>query len=624
MPLNFTRTNPSVNANYGRAMEIILVCAAVALATSVIYSWGDAYVQRVTVLFLIYLSAVISLSVFSGTSGVMTFGHVGFMGLGAYVGASLTLAPKLKAKFLPGLPDFVLALDLPIEFALPIACIVVGIVALVIGFPVCRMPSASAPIATLGLLIIIHGLLIGAKDYTRGAQPIFGLSPLTGYSTALIFSMLAIATGLYFRKSTPGLQLQASRDDELAARAVGVRVTNTRLIAWVISAMIIAGAGVLIAHYLTAFSPKKFYLVDMFALLAMGIVGGLSTITGAIVGTLLITVITELARQVEGHTLLAELGLPPLFGLTQILMALAILTVMYRRPAGLISYRELTENCDRYLKRLWFQVPATEDLEVITEPGVNLDADSLVVQGVGKSFAGLRALNDVSMIVDAGEIVGLIGPNGSGKTTLVNAISGAVSADEGEIKLGAQNLQAEVAASIARAGIARTFQNIRLFSNMSVRDNVFVAASTRAAAADVDRIVQSALIDLDLLEHAERTAGTLPYGLQRRTEIARALAMRPSFLLLDEPTAGMNANETNDILQRLDGLREKYRIGILVIEHDQNFVMRLCDRIYVLNKGEIIASGRPEEVQQDPVVLNAYLGRRSNVLDGKPTKGEER
>jgi branched-chain amino acid transport system permease protein len=314
-------------------VAVLLVCSAIAFA---IPETGP----RVAALFLINLSAVVSIVVFMGFSGIMTFGHVGFMSLGAYFGAYLTLPTVMKGQFLPGLPQWLVAVDLPVAAALPIVMLTVGIVALVIGLSVCRLPSETAPIATIGVLVIIHGVLIGARDLTRGIQPLFGFEALDGLWLPLAYALFAIAVALLFRASSTGLKLQASRDNELSAAASGVDVVRVRLVGWTLSAMIIAGSGLLLAHYLTVISPRQFYFVQMFALLAMAIVGGVSTVTGAVAGTALVTMLSEATRRVEGAPWLEAVGLPPLFGLSQIVLAGAILFVMYRRPNGMIAWRE--------------------------------------------------------------------------------------------------------------------------------------------------------------------------------------------------------------------------------------------------------------------------------------------
>jgi branched-chain amino acid transport system permease protein len=235
----------------------------------------------------------------------------------------------------------------------------------------------------------------------------------------------------------------------------------------------------------------------------------------------------------------------------------------------------------------------------------------LTTHSITKSFAGLRALSEISVAIEQGEIVGVIGPNGSGKTTLINVISGVLPCTAGTIKLGDEDLTDAPSYGVARRGISRTFQTIRLFSEMTVLENVEVAACGNPATkgwARPRRHSREALARLDLERYADTIATTLPYGLQRRVEIARAIATRPSFVLLDEPAAGMNEGESDDLLATLLRLREALGFGALLIDHDLRLIMRATDRIYVLNEGKLLATGTPEEVRNNPEVIRAYIG----------------
>jgi len=237
-------------------------------------------------------------------------------------------------------------------------------------------------------------------------------------------------------------------------------------------------------------------------------------------------------------------------------------------------------------------------------------SDQLVVESICKYFEGLKALDDVSLSLSQGEILGLIGPNGSGKTTLINVVSGLMRATSGKVRVGGVEVTNHAAHQIAHAGIARTFQTIRLFRALTVMENAEVAAvgvgATRSAAR---RKAAQALDEMGLAGYADWMAGTLPYGLERRLEVARALAMDPTFLLLDEPGAGLNEDESNDLLKILERIRGRYNLGMLVVEHDMRLIMRLCDRLHVLQSGKTIGEGKPAEIRENPAVIEAYLGR---------------
>lgn len=244
-----------------------------------------------------------------------------------------------------------------------------------------------------------------------------------------------------------------------------------------------------------------------------------------------------------------------------------------------------------------------------------IDRDSspsgaLIVRGLTKDFAGLRAVEDVSFTVEPGEILGLIGPNGSGKTTTINVITGLLNITAGSVHLGSLDMTGWSPHKIARAGLARTFQIVRLFDDFTVRENVEVAvvASGRAKGNEVGLRATRALRQLGILHLANTPARVLPQGEERLVEIARAIATEPSFLLLDEPGAGLNDAEIETFLPTLQRLRNDIGCGILIVDHDMRLIMNLCDRIHVLNYGKTIVEGTPEAVQVDPAVIEAYLG----------------
>ena len=236
-------------------------------------------------------------------------------------------------------------------------------------------------------------------------------------------------------------------------------------------------------------------------------------------------------------------------------------------------------------------------------------SQALVIQGLGKNFVGLRALDDVSLSLEQGDILGLIGPNGSGKTTLINVVTGFLKPSLGRVLINGLDITNCPPHRVARAGIARTFQTVKLFKELSVLENVEVAGVSHGLSRRQARKQAHAILEeLGIEGLAGLPAGALPYGEERRVEIARALALTPDFLLLDEPAAGLNEMESDDLFRMLASIPEKQSCGMLIVDHDMHLIMRLCNRIHVLNYGRTIGQGTPEEIRRNPDVVEAYLG----------------
>ena len=558
---------------------------------------------RLVTLFLIYVVAVIGNQIYSGNSGIISFGHAGFMAVGAYASALLTINPSVLSTSLPNLPQWIAVwAGQPLAIGMTGALVVVTVMALLFALPIARLGGAAATIATLGLLVIVHVTLIASTDITRGSQTFYGVPRGVSALTALPVALLALVIARLYRSSRSGLAMRAAREDEIAATAMGVNVVRQRFVAFVISAIVAGASGVLLAHFLGAFSPKDFYFNLTFLLMSMLILGGISTVSGAVGGTAVIVLMVDLLRRLEGGATVLGLELPEVFGLTDIGVGLVILAVMYRLRDGLFGVREVDE-------RLFPEAPvaaAPTAVNVALAGGA-----SLQVEKVGRRFAGLVALEDVTFSVRPGLVTGLIGPNGAGKSTLINAISGVVPPSSGRVLINGQDTAAMAVHDVPAAGLGRTFQNIRLFRNLSVLENVTVAAdSVTRPGEDSRAAAMAALTIVGMQDLAARPAASLPYGAQRRLEIARALALRPAFLLLDEPAAGMNPTETDMLITVLQRIRSEHQLGLLVVEHDLKLIMRLCDHIVVLNKGQMIAEGNPEEIRGNPAVIEAYIGKR--------------
>lgn len=577
--------------------------------------------ERIATQLCVSLTAIVALGLFSGNSGIVSFGHAAFMGFGAYLSGILTMPAGLQRSGLPMLPTFLAGWELSLPFALLVVLAAGFLVALLLGLPIARLAGASATIATLGLLIIMHSLLVGARELTRGSQTFFGVPREVTFEVALAAAAVFIVVALAWKESRGGLMLRAVRDSEPAARAVGVDPWRSRLVGWAVSGALATVAGALYGHMLGAFSPRDFYFGLTFAMVAMLIVGGLTTVTGAVVGTIAITLLQDGVRQFENGFIVAGLAIPPIFGLTTAAVGVAILLVIFFRPEGLFGRSELrVPPLERLLARLLPPLPAPAPA-----PSPPADPPVLVTEGLTRRFQGLTAVDDVSLTIAPGRITGLIGPNGAGKSTLVNLLSGHIAPTAGRISFGDRDLTGLPAQGIARAGLARTFQNNRLFDRLTVRENVAVAAigvgaSRRDAAARAER----ELVAMNLLADAERSAGALPYGARKRLDIARCLATEPTLLLLDEPAAGMNPEETHDLGRRIAAVAAERGIAVVLIDHDLEFVNRLSSEIVVMNRGRLLARGTPEDIRLNPAVIEAYIGtgRSAGPETTTTTRGE--
>lgn len=236
--------------------------------------------------------------------------------------------------------------------------------------------------------------------------------------------------------------------------------------------------------------------------------------------------------------------------------------------------------------------------------------ESLIIRGLSKHFSGLHALDGVSFDLRRGEILGLIGPNGSGKTTLINVVTGLLPATSGQVFVDGTEITNKKPYQVAHAGLARTFQTIRLFRDLTVLENVEVAAvSMGLSRRDARQRALAVLEEVGITGWADMPSGMLPYGLERRVEVARALATKPKFLFLDEPAAGLNEDESEELLEVLAAIPATKNLGMLIVDHDMRLIMRLCHRLHVLNFGRTIGEGMPEEVRKIPAVLQAYLGK---------------
>jgi branched-chain amino acid transport system permease protein len=578
----------------------VVILGVLALGAVLYTSTGGTARELLVKELLINLMLVLGLQVFIGTTGILSFGHLAFAQIAAYATAIATIPVATKATQLPDLPFGLGDVELS---ALPATLIAIGVALLggaLVGAAVARAAGVAATMITLAVLFVVDQAVKNWQELTKGAGGLSNVPTLDGIGWLWVGALVGLVIAHGFAESTPGRLAVATREDEIAAPAVGIGLFRARFTAWMISIAIVAMAGALRVQTIGSTNPRQYTLDAAVLVLAMLVVGGMRTVTGAVVGTVLVTAGNEMFRQLGDPERLDIDRFPDLF------LGVALLVVMLVRPSGLLGDLDLAEAVRRRTRRRHPppDVPRAARVDV-------LDVDD-----VGVKFGGFVALDDAGLRVRPGDVVGIIGPNGAGKTTLFNVVTGLVTPVSGHVRLGENDLTGLPPHRIARAGLARTFQNLRLFGNLTVRENVAVAALVAAEhrpaepPADVDGLLDLA----GLTAWADRPARTLDYGNQRRLELARAAALSPAFLLLDEPTSGMSDEESLAMVDQVRASAAAAGAGVLVIDHDLAFITRISDHVIALAEGRVIAEGTPDEVRADAGVATAYLGETPESL----------
>ncbi|MEC8998906.1 MAG: branched-chain amino acid ABC transporter ATP-binding protein/permease [Actinomycetota bacterium] len=608
-----------------------LVLFGLFVGAGLIYQGAFGGQERLVTFALIDAVLVLGLQIYVGNTGILSFGHIGFGAVAGYAFALMTISPAEKAKRVADAPFGLADVHLGPWAGLAVAVLVVLVVGVVVGIGLARSGAesgaVSATVITLALLFVTHEVARNWPDLTGGDRA--GLSFRIGGALdsrlPLYLALLgAILIALLYARSRGGRMAIAAREDDLAARAMGVNPLVQQMVALLISVSVVAiGAGLRV-YEKGSILPRDFFFNLTLVTLVMLIVGGRRSVTGALLGVAVITAGRELARRMgqDGFELfglgLDDAPLDWIFreNLKTVFLGVAMLGFMIWRPRGLLDDWELDRWFHARLQR-WrgrgATVPEVPDAlspdDVPTDMAAP-DEDVLLVDGITVTFGGFRALDGAGLEVGRHEVLGVIGPNGAGKTTLLNVVTGLVGADSGRVALSGADLSGAPSHRVARSGLVRTFQNLRLFGSLTVRENVEVSALVASTSRrhrpppDVDGL----LVAAGLWDVRHRRARELDYGTSRRLELARAAAMSPSFLLLDEPTSGMSDTESEAMVAQVRRMAGLVGAGVVVIDHDLNFITGICDRVTCLDAGQVIATGTPDEVRAHPAVRAAYLG----------------
>jgi branched-chain amino acid transport system permease protein len=594
------------------ATSLVVPLVLVALTAAVGVS-GTRSLEETVTLILCNLIIVLGLQVFIGNSGVYSFGQLGFAASGAYIAALLTLPAVFTSLQTPELPKLIADAELSPLLSTLVAAVASGLLAVVVGWPLMRTSTLAIPISTFAFLIVVYNVLANWDPVTGGSSGLVSIPRTTDITAAGLWAAVAVVVTLAFKWSASGYRLQATREDEVAARSIGIGLMRERLLAFTISGTLCGIGGALAVHQSGVLSPTTFYFAASVTTITMLVVGGARSVLGAVVGTLAVATVNELLRNFEegaGVFGLFSIGEAP--GLAAIGLGLILLVTMVVLPGGLSGGREAgeIEPLGRRLSSgLRSASPPATARDQAGPPFARGETGSLRAEGVSLAFSGLQVLRGVELELPPGETLGLIGPNGAGKTTLLNVLSGFQAPDSGSVFLDGVDVTAWSPARLARAGLGRTFQAGLPFAGLTVMESVAVGAmGVGVGRRRAVEVAADVLARLGLDGQAQSPAGLQPPGNQRLLGVARALATGPRYLLLDEPAAGLNDEERRELVAILRGVIRDFGCAILLIEHDMNMVMDLCSRVQVLDDGETVVVGSPEEVQAHPAVVEAYLG----------------
>jgi branched-chain amino acid transport system permease protein len=589
-------------------LRVAVAAAAVALLYALPYG-VDPYQIHVVDVTVIFALLAIGLGLAMGIAGQINLAQIAFFGIGSYAVAILTTQHGWGFW-----TASVAGLAASLTFGL------------VVGVPALRVQSHYLGIVTLGLALAFTSWVTNAQ-ITLGAEGISGIPvpPLFGvdlsseylyYYLEVVVFALGLGFALFVVNTRLGRRMKAMRDDSIAASTLGVNVPVLRLLAFGVASVYGGVAGVLYAGLIRYVAPDSFTPATMFLLLAMVIIGGRQSIVGCVIGAIVLSLVRE---WLIDFSTFAQLG----YG------AVVVLAVVFA-PTGLAG---IPQRFTAMRRAAPGERATLRPVDLAGREAGGGQGAALHVERISKNFRGVKALQDVTLTADAGCIKGIVGPNGSGKTTLLNVMSGLYKPTAGAFTLDGDDVTSSTPTALSQRGVARTFQNLRLFTELTVRQNVLVAldrtsmlstAGYVARPLDVARTerrlgarADEILAEFGIAEYAGEPPAALPYGIQRRVELARAVATDPAILLLDEPAAGLNGQEVGQLREIVRAIRDS-GVTVILVEHNMGLVMSLCDEVTVLASGRVIADGAPAEVVVDPGVVEAYLGDVSQVGDLVP------